>query len=522
MFRRGRVSDLRRALDGLPSGGRAGPLYGYAPGERKLSHGRQAGCKTWVIHDPQASWVRWLYETVAATDPCDLSLRKLTADLERRGAPTATGVGHWDTTHVRSLLRNPKYCGRGRNGRYTSTWIRERDPLTGHVREVKRVTDRLHDPQGWDEQTLPLAHDAIPPIITPDLFDRVQAILRAAAALHNRGGPRRADPAARATLLDGGYVFCAACGNKMTRFWQRRDKHPYYQCNKVAGVPYHEHPRQAIAAATVDTLVLQTLAHALTDPEHLMQIADAAEQERRAAEADLELAEAQDAATTTRLTALAAEQEHVETAIAALASVTGVGAEITRLRTRLTALTAEQQELLSVRHEVAITHAAARAVIVRSLFTTRDLLFRPDGGMEEVGDAYLSIGSRMTTRHAAAFLGLPSTDALTLPVRTGHPFLYQTTEGWEREREADTVLTADVLYACLRNLSRDHLRAILRTHQVTVRVTPPRPRVLWAERGPTRAEDRVEVVLHGSLVLRPASSQVCHDEGNMTLMSKMS
>lgn len=164
------------------------------------------------------------------------------------------------------------------------------------------------------------------------------------------------------------------------------------------------------------------------------------------------------------------------------------------------------------------TRDAARAAIIRSLFSARDLFFRPDGGLEEVGDAYLSIGSRMTTRQAAAFLGLPTADALTLPVRTGHPFLYQTTEGWERETEADTVLTSDVLYACLRQLPRDQLRAVLRTHRVTVRVTPPRPRSEWAQRGPTRVEERVEVVLHGSLVLRPAQPQVCHDEGNIVTM----
>jgi len=505
----------RRHLEGLPSGGSAGPLYGYAPGERKIVHGRQAGCLTWVIDEAKAQWVRWLFETVASTDPADLSLRQLTGELERRGAPTATGKAHWDTTRVRYLLRNPRYCGRGRNGRFTSEWVRERDAETGHVREVKRAHDLLRAPAAYQVETVPLADGAIPPIVPPDLFDQVQGVLATAAALHNRAGPRRTDPLAHSTLLDGGYIYCAECGAKMTRFWWKRTARPYYQCNKGAGTPHHEHLRQSIAAHKVEDVLLKTLAQVLTDPEGLLLIADAAETERLRAEADLAVAEARDAATTQRLDALHLEQGNIVTALTALAQVPHMEAEVARLRSRLTALDGEEQDLLTLRSDATRATQVVRAAILRSLFTTRDLLFTPDGGLEEIaGTARTTIGPRMTNTQAAAFLAVPEGSDLGLPVQAGEPFSYQTDTGeWVRDVMAHTVLTADVVYARLTARSRDRLRTVLRSHGVKVLVKPPRPRTEWATQGMTSTAERAVIVLHNSLVLRPA--QVGSDGKNV-------
>lgn len=505
----------RRLMEGLPTGGRYGPLYGYAPGDRRVKNGRQVGCLNWIIHEDKARWVRWLYETVAATAPPDLSLRWLTSEVERRGAPMASGRGHWDVSHVRHILRNPMYCGRGRTGRYTSEWVRERDATTGRVRDVKRKHDRLSNPETWREQTYPVPEAVVPPIITPDLWDRAQEVLDAAAALHNRGGPRRTDAAAHSTLLDGGYIFCAVCGRKLTRFWQKRDGHPYYQCHPTAGVPHHEHGRQTIVAAKVDNMVLATLARALTDPEELLLLADAAATARQRAEADLALAQAQDAATAARLADLTTEQEHVLTALTALAQVPGMDSEVARLRVRSAALDAERHDLLTIREEVYVHDTTARATILRSLFTTRDLMFTPTGGLEEIGDGYLSIGYRMTTAQAAVYLDKPEGSDLGVPIQAGAPFTYETDDGTRvADVMADTVLTADVLYARLRQLPRERLRELLRAHDVKVRVKPPRPRTEWAEYGPTPATERVEIILHDSLVLRP--SQIGRDGDNLS------
>jgi hypothetical protein len=159
-----------------------------------------------------------------------------------------------------------------------------------------------------------------------------------------------------------------------------------------------------------------------------------------------------------------------------------------------------------------------RAAILRSLFTTRDLLFTPDGGPEEIaGTARTTIDPRMTNTQAAAFLAVPEGSDLGLPVQAGEPFSYQTDTGeWVRDVMAHTVLTADVVYARLTALSRDRLRTVLRSHGVKVLVKPPRPRTEWATPGMTSTAERAVIVLHNSLVLRPA--QVGSDGKNVVSM----
>src|SRR5262249_24217086 len=125
----------------------------------------------------------------------------------------------------------------------------------------------------------------------------------------------------------------------MARFWQTRDGIPCYRCHVDNSHPHHTH-----------------LTHSF---------ADASEDERRRAEADLELANAQDAATVRRLETLAAEQDNVVTALTALSQVPGMDSEVTRLRARLTALDAERQDLLTLRGDAYARHVAARETILR-------------------------------------------------------------------------------------------------------------------------------------------------------------
>ncbi len=512
----------RRQLDGLPNGGRAGALYGYAPGERKISHGRQAGCLTWVIDEERARWVRWLFETVAATDSVDFSLRGLVAELDRRGAPTATGVATWERAGLRRLLRQPKYCGRGRGGRYHGAWVKERDPESGRVHPVKKVQDRMSDPDAWQQETAPLAEGAVPPIVSPELWDRVQQVLDAAAALHHRGGVRRTDWLAHSTLLDGGFVCCAECGGRMVRFWAAKDGKPYYQCNKTADVPNHPHRRHGILAETAERVLFETLAHALTDPDEMLLIADAAEHRNREAADRAAVAQAQGAATVQRLAEIAAAQDNVLTALTALTHVSGMEAELTRLRARLAALDKEHEEALAHRHDPQplIDHAADRATLLHDLFAMRDLIFLPEGGVAETGDEHLGIGRWMAVPQAAAFLDVPADSELGLEIRRGQPFTYETTEGWVADVEADTVATADVLRLRLQQLPRERLRAVLRALGLRVLVERPQPREQWLTGSRIPPADRVAVQIGDQLILSRSSQRVGYIDSNVSWLSQ--
>ena len=94
------------------------------------------------------------------------------------------------------------------------------------------------------------------------------------------------------TLLDGGYARCAECGGKMTRYWDRRGKCPYYKCARRSGTPLHPCRAHQIRAGAVDDLALRLLADVLTDPERILELADAAEQQYATATTDAALAEA--------------------------------------------------------------------------------------------------------------------------------------------------------------------------------------------------------------------------------------
>src|SRR5258706_4277919 len=197
----------RRYVDGLPHGGVTGPLYGYAAGVRRLGkHGRPMGLLTWVIDEEKAKEVRWLFDTVDALDAADVSLHKLTREVERRGVPTPSGRGRWDAQQIRNILRNPKYCGLGRNYRWYVTYTKERDEDTGRWHDVKHTHDKMRDAEQWERETYPTADMAIPPIIGRAQWERVQQKLKDSAALKNRGGPRGKSSGTWTTLLNVGFV----------------------------------------------------------------------------------------------------------------------------------------------------------------------------------------------------------------------------------------------------------------------------------------------------------------------------
>lgn len=161
----------QRYVDGLPDGGRYGPLWGYAPGERRLAkHGKPMGLLSWVVDEEKAQHVRWLFNEVDRTPVAEVSLRRLAVTLTRKGIPTPAGKGRWSTTQVTSSLINPKYCGRGRVLRYKTAWTKQKDQRTGRVHDRRTITDRLHDsrlqhePAKWLDGTYPIPETDVAPV----------------------------------------------------------------------------------------------------------------------------------------------------------------------------------------------------------------------------------------------------------------------------------------------------------------------------------------------------------------------
>jgi site-specific DNA recombinase len=396
---------LRRYEDGLPHG----KLYGYAPGERrKGSHGKPMGLLSWVMNEDEAKWMRWMFDWVDAQPLTDLSLRGMARELARRGAPTPRGASEWSATQVRNLLRNPKYGGQGRGLRYHSEWTLEQDPDSRSVREVLHIADRMADPERWRNETHPILPTAIPPIIDQAQWERVQAKLKDAAALNNRGAPRRADAEANSTLLDRGYIRCAECGGRMIRHRQTKSDHPYYRCYKSADRPSHPHIGFSVPARHVDALALRLLAKALTDPEKILEVAGAAEKQFIEATADAELAASALAAYHQRLAGITAEREKLLVAIASLRETTGTESVVAGIQARLAQLEQEREQAENDGEQAGPPrdHAQARLVFLRRLFSHRDTLFDPlthqVGG---AGDPQVVIREWLSVVYAAELLG---------------------------------------------------------------------------------------------------------------------
>src|SRR5260221_705237 len=132
-----------------------------------------------------------------------------------------------------------------------------------------------------------------------------------------------------------------------------------------------------IRAGAVDDLALRLVADVLTDPEGILELADAAEQQYATATTDAALAEATLAAYTKRLADLAAEHDKLTTALRALSSVPGMEEEIAGIRARLEKLTEEREEAEDQRTQVSPRRdrAVERQDFLRNLFTVEHSWF---------------------------------------------------------------------------------------------------------------------------------------------------
>jgi|GEM_PF-5655321 DNA invertase Pin-like site-specific DNA recombinase len=487
----------RRYELGLPHGGVNGPLWGYLPGERRLGkHGAPKGLLSWVVDGAKAPDVVWLFETVAATPAQDFSLRGLTATVERRGIPTPTGAGRWSSGQVRNVLTNPKYCGQGKNLRWQTVHVLEQDADSHEVVEVTRQRDRLADAARWQGETYAIPAEAIPPLVSVETFERVQTVLAEARRLRNRPTRRRSDPVAHAALCDGGYAVCAECGGRMSRWWHARDSVLFYDCNKRSCTPSHPHKSFHVPARAVDAEVIRQLAHALTDPEDILRLADAAEAQIADATVDARLGEAALAAATKRLADLGAQRQDLLAALDALGRIAGMDNQLAEIRQRLTRLDAECAEATEAARDASPRHdrAVARAAFLRAMFTQRTRVINfalAAGATDADDDPWLDIGTHMECSRAAALLGVTE-EALQA---TGIPIEYDRVDG-DIERQ---VATEQVVRLLLTRLPRDRFRAILRDFGATVYVKRGRARADWLRLGSLPMAERVTLQLLGTV-----------------------
>jgi site-specific DNA recombinase len=187
------------------------------------------------------------------------SLAGVAKHLMVLGIPAPQGGKRWNCSTVRRMLSNPVYMGNVYAGRERARPITRRRSALGPI--GKRANGRaLQPPEDW----ILVGH--VPPIVTPEQFEAVQAKLAT--------NPRwaRRNNTVRQYLLRA-MLSCGQCRHSYVG--RARGHYIYYECCGH-GHPVHAHldvrcPSRCLPSQPLDDLVWADLCNLLTHPTWLTQ-----------------------------------------------------------------------------------------------------------------------------------------------------------------------------------------------------------------------------------------------------------
>jgi site-specific DNA recombinase len=205
------------------------------------------------IEEAEAAIVREMFAWYAEEAHSFCSLARL---LEQRGIRTSTGLARWNLASIRGLLTNPAYAGEVYGNRWHRRGTQERRSATS-LRKHSAMS-RVDAPR---EEWILVA--AIPPLVSQEQFDRVQARLASNRRFAHRNN--KAHP-----YLLRGLVSCGVCGLAClarTNMHQYR----YYSCTgKLPALFSHREQKcssRLSPAGRLDELVWSDLCDLLSHPE---------------------------------------------------------------------------------------------------------------------------------------------------------------------------------------------------------------------------------------------------------------
>jgi hypothetical protein len=272
-----------------------------------------------------------------------------------------------------------------------------------------------------------------------------------------------------------------------------------------------------VPAHKVDALALKLLAKALTDPEQLLVLADAAEQQAADARVDADLAASELAASHKRVSEITAEQDALLAAQTALSRVPGMDKQIQDIRDRLAQLDKEHEQAKEASTQAIPRrdHANERAEFLRHIFSRQDFRLHfttwNDGteGLEltatevldDTGKPILEFQEDMVLADAARLLNLSEEEAgALLPVRPLSQYGDERADGtYEALWTEYFIPTVDVIELVLRRAPRERVRKLLHDLDAVVMVKRGGNWAEYVEHGPTPLEGRVYLQLLGTV-----------------------
>jgi site-specific DNA recombinase len=217
----------------------------HAPFGYQADAAERRGAKTkkaLAVNEAEAAVVRQIFDLALGTNGTQLGIKAIVNHLNQRGARLRGKPFHISGVH--RILTARTYAGVHQFNR--------RQARTG----------QLKDSVEWIAV-------AVPPIITAEAFDQVQASLRARS-------PKRTPPriVGNPTLLTG-IARCATCNSGMTIRTGKSGRYRYYTCAGCAQKGTTHCPGRSISMAALDAIVLEHLADRLFTPDRLAVVLQA-------------------------------------------------------------------------------------------------------------------------------------------------------------------------------------------------------------------------------------------------------
>jgi site-specific DNA recombinase len=226
-------------------------------------------------HPETADVVRRIFALAAA----GTSVRRIRDTLNAEGVPTPsqvaaregrggayhTAVNGWSTKTIHHILSDEAYAGQMRGFQWEAEMRRRKDPLTGEMRQVRRVVKRSAD----DARTFRYGADVCPALVDAETFQAVQEQLK-----RNKEESARNLKHPEDVLLRSGIARCAYCGRALSvRFVASRQEHFYYCAAKNQRQGVCSAPSQLlIKAETLDTAGWEWFMRQLLRPEKLREM----------------------------------------------------------------------------------------------------------------------------------------------------------------------------------------------------------------------------------------------------------
>lgn len=208
------------------------PPYGYTVGSDKKLY----------IDEAKAPAVRKMFEMYAA----GMSYKQIAQWLDDNGFTTVKG-GNFKSTSIKTILENEKYCG-------TYFWNKRASKDFRGMRNSHQQKEDYYQ-----------VHGAIEPIVSEELFDKVQE------RLHDNKNRIRNYNGKNYYPLNG-KVFCGKCGKKLSG-------HVQYSRTSKNNVPVKQYRFSCPAVKTVnekylDDMVINGLRACIFSPENYEELVD--------------------------------------------------------------------------------------------------------------------------------------------------------------------------------------------------------------------------------------------------------